>query len=70
MSDGKGAAARVEVWVWVLIYGGLFLLAIGVALARAGKPYAWGVIIAGCIVAIAGAALVWVRSRMADGPRT
>ena len=66
MSEGKSVASRVENWVWVLVYGGLFVICIGAALARAGRSYAWGVMIAGGAVCLAGVVLVWVRSRMAD----
>ena len=55
---------RIGRLIWVLIYGGLFGVGIGVALERAGESYGWTVIGAGMVGIAAGCVLVWVRSRM------
>ena len=60
----KISVARVEVLVWVLIYGGLLTFALGVALRGADEVLAHGLSIAGLLLAAVGAGLVWVRSRM------
>lgn len=57
---------RVEVLVWVLIYGGMLGVGIGIALERGGQGFGWGVAWAGAMVAFVGVALIWVRSRMRD----
>ena len=61
----KVSAGRVGALVWILIYGGLLLSGLGVALSREGQDYGWGVCAAGIAAALAGALLIWVRSRMA-----
>jgi uncharacterized membrane protein HdeD (DUF308 family) len=62
----KFSAARIETWVWVLIYGGLLLCGLGVALTRGGLGYGWTVSVIGIVLAVAGVVLVYVRSRMTD----
>ena len=62
----KVSAERIETWVWVLIYGGLLVCALGVALSRGGLDYGWTVSLVGIVFAVAGAVLVYVRSRMTD----
>ncbi|MGH8797483.1 MAG: hypothetical protein ACREXI_10525 [Caldimonas sp.] len=60
----KLTVARVEVLVWVLIYGGLLTFAVGLALRGYDRLLARRVSVAGIGVAAAGAFLIWVRSRM------
>ena len=62
----KVSAERIETWVWVLIYGGLLVGCVGVALSRGGLGYGWTVAVIGIVFAVAGAVLVYVRSRMTD----
>ena len=62
----KLASGRIETLVWVLIYGGLLVFGLGVALSRGGHDYGWSVSAAGIVVAVAGVVLVYVRSRMSD----
>ena len=57
---------RIGTLIWVLIYGGLFLVGVGVALERSGESYGWTLIGAGMIAIAAGCVLVWVRSRMPE----
>ena len=64
----KLAPGRVEVLVWVLIYGGLIVFGLGVALSRGGLDYGWSCSAAGIVLALAGVVLVYVRSRMSDRP--
>ena len=64
----KLAPGRVERLVWILIYGGLIVFVVGVALSRGGLDYGWSVSVVGIVVAVAGVVLVYVRSRMADRP--
>jgi hypothetical protein len=65
----KPATARVAALIWVLIYGGLFAIALGVALRRTGAPLGEVAIVAGAAAVVAGIMLVWVRSRMAEPPQ-
>ena len=64
----KLSAARIEVLVWVLIYGGLLAGGLGIALARGGHGYGWGFVVTGLAAAVIGAALIWWRSRIGDAP--
>lgn len=61
----KSAAARVASLVWPCIFGGMALVGLGLALRRGNNEYAgWAVIAAGGLLALIGAVLVWVRSRL------
>jgi hypothetical protein len=53
----------LEALVWVLIYGGLLLLALGVFVQRQGGSFGWALIGIGGGVAAIGAVLIFVRSR-------
>ncbi|HEY5323372.1 MAG TPA: hypothetical protein VIK58_11140 [Caldimonas sp.] len=60
------SAGRIETLVWVLVYGGLLVFGLGVALSRGGLDYGWSILVAGLVIAVAGAVLIYVRSRMSD----
>ncbi|HEX2541793.1 MAG TPA: hypothetical protein VHM00_12015 [Caldimonas sp.] len=64
----KLSPARVEAWVWILIYGGLIVLSVGFALQQHGGALGIGVMLAGALAAALGVLLIWVRSRMSDAP--
>ena len=63
----SASTQRIGTLIWVLIFGGLFVVAVGVALERSGKSYGWGFVAAGMAAVAIGCVLIWVRSRMA-GP--
>lgn len=56
--------STVETLVWVLIYGGLLTLGLGLAVQRTNDALGWGIAVAGGIVAALGVVLIVVRSRM------
>lgn len=56
--------STVEALVWVLIYGGLLLLVLGLFVARSDAGLGWVLGSAGAVLAAAGVALIVVRSRM------
>jgi hypothetical protein len=56
--------ARLDVLIWVLIFGGLIAVGLGLAVRRADGPLGWTIVVVGGLAAAAGAVLVWVRSRM------
>jgi hypothetical protein len=62
----KLSPERLGSWTWILIYGGLIVMSLGLALQQQGRAYGIGVIVAGALAAAAGAVLIWVRSRMGD----
>ncbi len=55
---------RVERLVWILVYGGLLGLVLGMFVQRYDRLLADILQIGGTIVAATGALLIWVRSRM------
>lgn len=64
------ALQRLQVLIWVLIYGGLLALVLGVATQRAGDgPTGWLLLVVGGTAAAVGVALIGVRARLhADAP--
>ena len=60
------SARRIGNLTWALIFGGMFLLGLGIALERSGESYGWTFIVAGGIAIVAGCVLIWVRSRMPE----
>lgn len=66
MADAR-TIAFVERLAWVLIYGGLFAVVLGIATARTGEEsMVWGysLLSVGGVATVAGVVLIWVRSRM------
>jgi hypothetical protein len=62
----KLVAARLDVAVWTLVFGGLLVVALGVALARGGAGYGWAVAVAGALGVVAGVVALWLRSRLRE----
>ena len=60
----------VETWTWVLIYGGLLMLSLGLFLLRSSAGMGWALVLAGASAAVAGGALGVARSRMAEIPES
>jgi hypothetical protein len=62
------ASAKTLVWierlVWILIYGGLFALILGLGTLSQEPVTAWSLIVLGGCAALAGVVLIWVRSRL------
>jgi membrane associated rhomboid family serine protease len=58
--------ATLDKLIWTLIYGGLFAVALGLAVRRAEPVLGWVMVASGVVAALAGAALVVVRSRLPD----
>ena len=56
--------ARVERWAWILIYGGLLTLVLGLAARSSHVAAGWSLIVVGGLIAAAGPVLIYVRSRM------
>ena len=64
----KPTVARLEAWIWIVIYGGLAVLSVGFALQQQGRSYGVGVMLAGALAVALGVVLIWVRSRIGDPP--
>ncbi len=60
---------RLEQLIWVLIYGGLLVLALGLFMPRGEAGFGGLLIAAGAVAALLGAVLIVVRARRPDEPR-
>jgi uncharacterized membrane protein len=60
--------STIETLIWVLIYGGLLGVGLGLAVQRYVKPLGVGITVVGALVAACGVALIYVRSRMKGSP--
>jgi hypothetical protein len=56
--------ARLDVAVWVLIFGGLFAVVLGIASRTSAPATAWSLMAVGTVACAVGAVLIWVRSRL------
>jgi hypothetical protein len=54
--------------IWVLIYGGLLTLVIGLAVQRLDLALGWSLVAAGVVVAALGLVLIFVRARLSADP--
>ena len=57
---------RIEKLTWILIFGGLFVLTLGLFVERQDDVFGWSLVVVGSLVAAAGVVLVWVRSRIKE----
>ena len=62
------SVARLQSLIWILIYGGLLSLVLGVAVERTDEATGWPLVLGGGIAAGAGFFLIYVRSRMNTEP--
>ena len=60
--------ARLDVLIWVLIFGGMFAIVLGIASRPAAAATGWIMIVVGVSACAVGVVLIWVRSRL--GPDT
>jgi hypothetical protein len=57
---------RLHQLIWVLIYGGLLALVLGLSVERTDEALGWSMVIGGGSFALLGAVLVYVRSRFKE----
>lgn len=66
------ASARTLAWVerlaWILIYTGIVAVILGLATGGAHRVAGWSLGVLGGIGVVAGVVLVWLRSRLREGP--
>lgn len=60
----------LDALIWVLIYGGLIAVGLGLSVQRTNDTLGTTVIVIGGAVALVGVALIYVRSRRPDTPST
>ena len=58
--------ARLHALIWVLIYGGLLTLVLGLFTRRSDAALGCSLMIVGALVAAVGVALIYVRSRLKE----
>jgi hypothetical protein len=63
---GPKPHATLEKWIWVLIYGGLFAVILGIATGRIEEALGWSIAVPGAVLALVGVVLIYVRSRLKD----
>ena len=56
----------IEKWTWLLIYGGLLALSLGLFVLRSSADTGWVLVLAGAAAVVAGVVLVVARSRLPD----
>jgi hypothetical protein len=62
------ALRRLDALVWVLIFGGLFALILGIASHDEAAIAGWSLTAVGGLAAAAGVVLIFVRSRLRETP--
>ena len=62
------SVARLEALIWVLIYGGLRGLVLGLSVGRTDEAWGWSLVVGGAVVAGVGFILIYVRSRIKARP--
>jgi hypothetical protein len=61
--------STLDTLIWVLIYGGLLGVGLGLSVQRSADGLGTTVIVIGGAIAALGFALIYVRSRMKDTPQ-
>ena len=64
----KTKAQRIETFIWPLIFGGMLIGSLGFSLQRERDAIGWALVVIGGCAIVVGAVLLWVRSRLPDGP--
>lgn len=60
--------AALQKLIWVLIYGGLLGVVLGLSIQKSDDPLGWSIVVGGAVSAAVGAVLLFVRSRRKDAP--
>lgn len=62
------AITRLQQLIWILIYGGLLTMVLGLSVRRTDDALGWTMVVAGGLMATVGAVLIYVRSKMKTEP--
>lgn len=62
------SVARLHALIWVLIYGGLLIVLLGLSVQRTSDPIGWPMVLVGALLLGLGIGLIYVRSRMKTEP--
>lgn len=66
--DRSRPIARLQTLTWVLIYGGLLTLVLGLSVQRRDDETGWLMVAGGGLVTALGLLLVYIRSRIGAKP--
>lgn len=55
---------RLQQLIWVLIYGGLLSVVLGLSMQRFEPTTGWSLVTGGGLVALVGVVLIFVRARL------
>jgi hypothetical protein len=55
---------QVHKWIWILVYAGLALLALGLSVRQSDAPLGWTLAAPGIALITGGVVLIWIRSRL------
>jgi hypothetical protein len=58
--------ARLHKIIWTLIFGGLLTLILGIFVGKTDEAIGWIMMASGCLMAVVGAVLIYLRSTMAS----
>jgi len=58
--------STLDTLIWVLLYGGLLLVGLGLSISRSDDALGWSVVTGGGTAAVVGVVLIYVRSRMSE----
>ncbi len=65
----KLSTSRLAALTWVLIFGGMLMLALGLVVRRSDAALGWGMAGGSVAAIVVGVVLVWVRSRREGGAK-
>ena len=60
--------ARLDILIWVLIFGGLLTLTLGIASHDETRIGGWSLTVLGMLAAAAGVVLIALRARLGEPP--
>jgi hypothetical protein len=63
MAASERTLARLDALAWILIYGGLFTLILGIASHGHTQVGGWSLSVIGIVAAVAGVVLIVLRAR-------
>ena len=70
MTTTTTTAQRLEKWCWILIFLGMILLPLGLAVQRSDAAHGGGLAAPGHLMIVVGIVLIWIRSRMKNSKET
>ena len=62
--------ATLQKLIWVLIYGGLLAVLLGLSIQKVDDALGWPIVVTGAVLAAAGVVLIFIRARRKDPPST